>query len=161
MLDMQLPWWEFVLRAAAVYAFLLVLVRLSGKRTVGQFTPFDLVVVVLLSESVSNALGGGDDSLVGGMISAATLIALNLSLGFLTSHSKAAEEVVEGRAVLLGKDGQVDDRVLRRERVSHDDFKEALREHDCKLEDMGRAFLEIDGQISILKRRDRPAAAQD
>ena len=157
MLDMQLPWWEFVLRAAVVYLFLLVLVRLSGKRTIGQFTPFDLIVVVLLSESVSNALGGGDDSVSGGLISASTLIVLNLGLAWLTSRSKSAEQAVEGSAVLLGRDGKVFDTVLERERVSRDDFDEALREHDCTLQDMGRAFLETDGQISILKRRSQPA----
>ena len=59
MWDLSLPWWELTLRALAVYAALLLLMRLSGRRTVGQFTPFDLLVVMLLSESVSNALSGG------------------------------------------------------------------------------------------------------
>jgi len=152
MFELELPWWEFVLRGAAVYAFLLVLVRLSGKRTVGQFTPFDLVVVVLLSESVSNALVGGDQSLAGGLISAATLVVLNSGLAWLTSHSKTAEKVVEGSEVLLGRDGRVYEDILKRERVSRSDFDEALREHDCSLQEMRCAFLESDGKISILKR---------
>ena len=152
MLDMHLPWWEFVLRAGVVYLFLLTLVRLSGKRTVGQFTPFDLVVVVLLSESVSNALTGGDTSLAGGLIGAATLIALNFGLAWLTARSKAAEKIVEGREVVLGRHGQVYRDVLQRERVSEADFDEALREHDCSLQEMRCAFLETDGKISILKK---------
>jgi uncharacterized membrane protein YcaP (DUF421 family) len=152
MFELELPWWEFVLRGAAIYAFLLVLVRLSGKRTVGQFTPFDLVVVVLLSESVSNALVGGDQSLAGGMISAATLITLNSGLAWLTSHNKTAEKVVEGSEVLLGRDGKVYEDILKRERVSRADFDEALREHDCSLEQMRCAFLESDGKIAVLKK---------
>lgn len=152
MLDLHLPWWEFVVRGAAVYLALLLLVRLSGKRTVGQFTPFDLVVVVLLSESVSNALVGGDQSLVGGLISATTLITLNYGFAWLTARSKVAEKIVEGREVVLGRHGRVYGDVLQRERVSQADFDEALREHDCSLEEMRCAFLETDGQISILKR---------
>lgn len=152
MLDLQLPWWEFIVRAGAVYLALLVLVRLSGKRTVGQFTPFDLVVVVLLSESVSNALTGGDQSLVGGLIGAATLITLNFGLAWLTARSKTAEKIVEGREVVLGRHGKVYKDVLERERVSQADFDEALREQDCSLHEMRCAFLETDGKISILKR---------
>ena len=66
MLDLSIPAWEFVVRAAVVYIALLVMVRISGKRTVGQFTPFDLVVVLLLSESVSGAIAAQDKSLAGG-----------------------------------------------------------------------------------------------
>ena len=105
MFDMDLPWWEFIARGAVIYLALLVLVRLSGKRTVGQFTPFDLVVVLLLSEAVSNGLSGGDDSVSGGLIVAATLVGLNFGLALLTSRSRRAEELLEGREVLLGRNG--------------------------------------------------------
>ena len=152
MFDLELPWWEFVVRACVVYACLLVLIRLSGKRTVGQFTPIDLVVVLLLSESVSNGLSGGDPSLAGGLISAATLIALNTSVGWLTSHNAALERVIQGREVVLGRNGKIYTEILKRELVSDADFQEALREHDCKLQDMRCAFLETDGTISVLKR---------
>jgi hypothetical protein len=75
MFDMEAPWWEFILRAGVVYVALLVMVRVSGKRTVGQFTPFDLVVVMLLSEAVSGSINGQDGSLPGGLIAGATLVA--------------------------------------------------------------------------------------
>jgi hypothetical protein len=74
MFDMDLPWWEFVVRGAVVYLALLVMVRLSGRRTISQLTPFDLLVVMLLSEAVSNGMSGGDNSVGGGLIIAATLI---------------------------------------------------------------------------------------
>lgn len=152
MFDMQLPWWEFILRGTVIYIALLVLVRLSGKRTVGQFTPFDLVVVLLLSEAVSNALTGGDHSLVGGLVVAATLIALNFGLGWLTSHSDRVEKAVEGREVLLGRNGVIYEDVCKRQRVSLADVDKVLREHDCLLKEMRCAFLEADGNISIIKK---------
>jgi uncharacterized membrane protein YcaP (DUF421 family) len=107
MLEMSVPWWELVLRAAVVYASLLVMVRVSGKRSVGQFTPFDLLVMLLLSEAVSNGLSGGAESLIGGLSLAATLIGLNLLLGYLTSHSATLEKLAEGTPVLLGRDGRL------------------------------------------------------
>ena len=96
MLEMSHPWWEFILRASVVFVVLLVFVRLSGKRTVGQFTPFDLLVVMLLSEGVSNSLSGGDESLFGGLIVAATLIFLNLLLAFGSARSQKFSDVIEG-----------------------------------------------------------------
>lgn len=152
MLDLELPWWEFIVRAVAVYAFLLLLVRLSGKRTVGQFTPFDLLVVMLLSEAVSNALSGGDSSVTGGLISAATLIGLNFGLAWITSRSDQLEKAIDGQPVVLARNGKIYAEMLKRERVSVADFHEALREHDCALEDLRCAFLESDGKISVMKR---------
>src|SRR5262245_47759176 len=92
MLELRLPWWEFPVRAAIVYFVLLALVRRSGKRTVGQFTPFDLLVVMLLSEAVSNSLSGSDESILGGLLIAVTLVLLNASMGLLTSRSKRMEK---------------------------------------------------------------------
>jgi len=152
MFDMDLPWWEFIARGAVIYLVLLVLVRLSGKRTVGQFTPFDLVVMLLLSEAVSNGLSGGDDSVTGGLIAAATLVALNFGMAWLTSHSSRAEQMIEGREVLLGRNGVLYEDVMRRERVSPADVQKVLRENDCLLKEMRCAFLEADGSISVIKK---------
>jgi uncharacterized membrane protein YcaP (DUF421 family) len=147
------PWWELVLRAAVVYVLLLVLIRVSGRRTVGQFTPFDLLVVMLLSESVSNALSGGDDSLGAGLLSAATLVGLNLLVAMVTARSGAVQTVLEGEPVLVGKDGKIFHQVLRKHHVPESDLRQALREADCELASMQCAFLEADGQVSILKKK--------
>jgi uncharacterized membrane protein YcaP (DUF421 family) len=152
MTDMDLPWWEFVVRAAIIYLFLLVMVRVSGKRTVGQFTPFDLLVVMLLSEGVSNSLSGGDTSLLGGLLVAATLIAINLMVAFATARSQKIQELVEGRPVLIGRDGEVFRERLQEQHVSMTDFNQALREADCELVNMRCAFLEIDGKITIQQK---------
>lgn len=151
MFDMDLPWWEFVVRGVAVYLLLLVMVRISGRRTVGQFTPFDLLVVMLLSEAVSNSLSGGDDSLIGGLIAAATLVAVNAVIALATSRNERIAKIVDGEAVLIGRDGVFFDKVLRDCRMSGSDVDEALREHDCPRSKMKCAFLEADGQITILQ----------
>jgi len=152
MFDMDLPWWEFIVRGLAVYLLLLVMVRLSGRRTVGQFTPFDLLVVMLLSEAVSNSLSGGDDSLIGGLIAAATLVAINSTVALLSSRSASFEKLVDGSAVLIGRDGVFFDKVVRGCRLSESDIEEALREHDCPRSEMKCAFLEADGEITIMRK---------
>ena len=151
MLDMDLPWWEFVVRALVVYVALLAMVRLSGRRTVGQFTPFDLLVVMLLSEAVSNSLTGGDESVAGGLILALTLVAVNSIVAVLSARSKSFSAVVDGTAILIGRDGVFFDNVLKRCRIPESDVEEALREADCPRHKMKCAFLEADGEISILK----------
>jgi uncharacterized membrane protein YcaP (DUF421 family) len=152
MLDMDLPWWEFIVRGTVVYLALLVMVRLSGRRTVGQLTPFDLLVVMLLSEAVSNSLSGGDDSLAGGLIIAATLIALNVTVAMLSARSRRMSEMLDGSAVLIGRDGKFYDKVVKQCRIPEADIEQALRTNDCQREDMRCAFLETDGEITILKK---------
>ncbi|MES2756257.1 MAG: YetF domain-containing protein [Pseudomonadota bacterium] len=151
MFDMDLPWWEFMVRGAIVYIVLLVMVRVSGKRTVGQFTPFDLLVVMLLSEAVSNSLSGGDSSLIGGLLIAATLLGLNMLMALASSRSKKFSKLLDGTAVLLGRDGKFFDNVVKELRLGQSDLDEALREADCSLEEMQCAFLEADGDITIMK----------
>jgi len=152
MFDMDLPWWEFVARGAMVYLALLVMVRLSGRRTISQLTPFDLLVVMLLSEAVSNGLSGGDDSVSGGLIIAATLIVLNASIGMLSARNRKLESLFDGEAVLLGRDGVFFDKIVKRNRVGESDLEQALREADCARHEMQCAFLEPGGSITIMKR---------
>jgi uncharacterized membrane protein YcaP (DUF421 family) len=152
MLDMAMPWWEFVVRGATVYLVLLILVRVSGKRTVGQFTPFDLLVVMLLSEAVSNSLSGEDNSVIGGLLVASTLIALNLLIGFVSSRSRDLEEAFEGSPVLLGRDGKMFDDLLLKHRIGKGEIERALRKSDCELCEMAFAILETDGEINVKKK---------
>lgn len=153
MFDLSLPWWEFVARAAIIYAVLLVMVRLTGKRTVGQFTPFDLIVVMLLAEGVTGSLSGGDESLPGGLIIAATLVTLDVLIAVATSRSRKVDKLVQGDPVLIGRDGVIYRDVLKRERVAIADVEKALRSADCAREDMRLAILEADGNISIMKKQ--------
>src|SRR6266568_4248198 len=107
MWQLSISWWELILRVVIIYAFLLVLLRLSGKRQVGQLAPFDLVLLLVLSNSVQNAMNGGDNSVSGGMVTACTLVAANYTIGWLTFRSKKIEALIEGRPVILIHDGQI------------------------------------------------------
>lgn len=156
MLDLQIPWWEFIVRASIVYAALLVMVRLTGKRTVGQFTPFDLIVVMLLAEAVSGSVNAQDSSLVGGLIAAVTLVALDVLISIATSRSRKLDALVEGSAVVIGRDGVIYKDVLKRERVAESDVEKSLRESDVDLQEMRLAILEADGRISVLKKQPSP-----
>jgi uncharacterized membrane protein YcaP (DUF421 family) len=152
MFDLQAPWWEFIVRAAVVYLVLLVMVRVTGKRTVGQFTPFDLIVIMLLSEGVSGSLHGDDSSLPGGLIVAATLVALDVVIAVATARSRKVDAVLDGTPVLIGRDGVIYRDVLKRERVPIADLEKALRASDCEVEEMRMAILEADGNINILRK---------
>ncbi|MDR6214956.1 YetF domain-containing protein [Paracidovorax wautersii] len=144
---------ELVGRAAVVYGVLLLLMRATGKRTVGQFTPFDLLVVMLVSEAAGPSMTGDDHSIWGGLLVCLILIALNTLVGVVTARSRLAERLLEGEAVLLGRDGRIFDATRKRHRVSQNDIEQALREADCDLDELRYAFLEADGSVSIQKRR--------
>ena len=126
--QLSAPWWHFVLRAGVVYLLVMLLMRVSGKRAVGQFTPFDLVLLILIGNAVQNGLNGGDNSLTGAGIMATTLIVLNYAVAFASSRSHKAERLVEGVPVVLARDGRLFEQVLRRQLVSDADFHKALRQ---------------------------------
>jgi uncharacterized membrane protein YcaP (DUF421 family) len=156
--ELSAPWWHFVLRAGVIYVLVMVLVRASGKRAVGQFTPFDLILLILIGNAVQNGINGGDNSLTGAFIMATTLIALNYAVAFLTSRSARVERVVEGAPVVIARNGKLFEAVLRRELVSRDDFKEALRMNGLSdVEDVELALLETNGSISVMPREEAAA----
>lgn len=154
MFALSAPWWQFVLRAVVIYVLVMVLMRLSGKRAVGQFTPFDLVLVILLGNAVQNGINGGDNSLTGAVIMASTLIALNYLVAQLTMRYRSVEKLVEGEPVVLARHGKVFKKVLRRELVSEDDFEKALRKNNVEdVADCEVVLLETNGQISMVPKQ--------
>jgi uncharacterized membrane protein YcaP (DUF421 family) len=135
-----------------IYVVVLVGVRLSGKREVGQMTPFDLTLLLLISNSVQNAMTGPDTSLLGGVVAASTLLLLNYLVAEFSGRDRRFRKVVEGQPSLLVHDGEVISSHMDREHVSMDELNRALREHGiahCK--DVALAVLEVDGSISCLK----------
>lgn len=154
--QLSAPWWHFVLRGVVVYVMVMVLMRLSGKRAVGQFTPFDLVLLILVGNAVQNGINGGDNSLTGAFVMATTLIVLNYLVALATSRSQRVEHLVEGVPVVVARDGKVFRQVLRSQLVSDDDFEEALRNNGLRdVSDVDIALLETNGKISVVaKRRD-------
>ena len=153
--QLSAPWWHFVLRAVVIYVMVMLLVRMSGKHTIGQFTTFDLVLVILIGNAVQNGINGGDNSLTGAAIMATTLIALNYGVAFVTSRNRKVEKFVEGVPVVLARNGKLFDGVLRRELVSREDFREALRMNGVEdVSEVELALLETNGSISVVKKRD-------
>lgn len=153
MLDMSLEWWEFIVRGTIVYLALLVIVRMSGKRTIGQFTPFDLLVVMLLSEAVSSSMVGGDESVIGGLIVVVTMVILNVAIAYIASRSHKLEDVIEGSEVLLGRDGKLFEDVLRANRIGRSEILRALHAADISMEEMDFLILEADGTINVLSKK--------
>lgn len=152
--DLAMPWWEFILRAVVVYAVVLGMVRLSGKRALGQITPFDVLLIVLLGNAVQNALLGKDTSLGGGLLLAATLIGINYGVGWLSTRSAKVETLVEGEPVLIARDGEVLASVLKRELVTRADLEAAMRQQGCThISEVSMALLEINGHITIVPRQ--------
>ena len=148
-----IPAWHFILRAVVTYIFLLILLRCTGKRQVGQMAPFDLVLLLVLSNAVQNSMNGGDNSITGGMILAATLVALNWGVAWLTYRNKRLERLIEGRPVILIHDGHVDARSLNEVRMTRHELEAALRAQGCAgPEEVRFAVLENNGNVSVIRR---------
>ena len=153
MLNLAVPWWELILRSAIVYAALLLILRVTGKRQVGQLAPFDLVLLLVLSNAVQNSMNGGDNSLIGGLISACTLIALNYAVGEAAFRSKRLEAIIEGRPVIVVHNGRVFEDVLAHVQLTHHELLSALRQSGCAcIDDVQSAILENNGAISVIRR---------
>ncbi|QNP39568.1 DUF421 domain-containing protein [Lysobacter solisilvae (ex Woo and Kim 2020)] len=150
MFQMSAPWWVFVLRGIAVYVLVTGLMRVSGKRAMGQFTPFDMIMLILIGNTVQNGINGGDNSLTGAFFMAGTLMALNWIAAWGSARSQRFRWLMEGRPTLLAKDGEVYWPVLRQQLIARSDFITAMRLAGCSSEkDVKRAMLEPNGHIMI------------
>lgn len=145
-----------VFRTVAVYTVLLIGLRLAGKRELGQMSPFDLVVLLVISNSVQNAMIGPDTSLNAGLLAAFTLLVLNWAVDSWVTRNGWFRKSVIGTPTLLVSDGKLIPEHLRREGVTSEEVLQALREHGVDdLSTVKMAVLEVDGSISVV-----PASAQ-
>lgn len=153
MFDLTTPWWEIILRTAVVYVVVLVLLRAAGKRELGQMSPVDLVVILVIANAVQNAMTGGDNSLIGGVVAASTLVGMNIVFGRVAHKIPYLEHLFESEPTPLIKDGTPIKRNLDRENVELDELMMAAREHG--IDDIAKvdaAYLERDGSISIIPK---------
>ncbi len=149
----EIPIIEKILRSLIVYVFLLVMFRLLGKRQVGQMTPFDLIVLLILSNVLQNAMIGPDNSVAGGLIGAATVLGANRVLSRVAYDHPRLERIVERISTLLVHDGKFLEENIRRETISRDDLLSNLRSQGCfALSEVHAAVLEASGKISLLRR---------
>ena len=138
-------------KTTVVYLFLVVGLRLLGKRELGQMTIYDLVLLIVLANAVQNAMVGNDSSLGGGIIAAVTLLVINRLFNLVLSRSPKLEHFMVGEPTLIVNDGVIIENRLRREGVTHEQLMAALREHGLDdLNDVHLAILEVDGTISVV-----------
>jgi uncharacterized membrane protein YcaP (DUF421 family) len=143
---------EIVGRSLVVYVAILVGLRLGGRRELGQLTPFDLVLILLVANAVQNAMVGTDTTLGGGLVAAATLLVANFVIARLRLRSQPLRRFIEGVPVVLIQRGEWVEANMRREGVTHDEVGAAIREHG-EVDDVTQvelAVLETDGSISIV-----------
>jgi uncharacterized membrane protein YcaP (DUF421 family) len=145
---------DAVIRAAIVYAFLLAVLRISGKRTLAQITTFDFVLLLIISEAAQQALVSNDNSMINAAILVTTLVGMNILISVLKQRSKLVERVLEGLPLVIVADGKPLRERMDKARVDMDDIMDAAREaHGLEsLEQIKHAVLERSGQISIIPR---------
>jgi Predicted membrane protein len=154
MFVLALPILEKILRPVFVYVFLIVSLRLSGKRELVQLNPFDLVVLLTLSNTVQNAIIGDDNTLTGGVIGATSLLVVNyLVVRFLYKH-RALDQLVEGRADVLIEDGKVKTQHLKKELITIAQLEAAARKQGFdSLSEVQQCVLEPGGTISFIGKK--------
>jgi len=154
MFVISLPILEKILRPAIVYFFLVVMLRLSGKRELVQLNPFDLVVLLTLSNTVQNAIIGDDNSVSGGLLGATSLLAINyLVVRFLYKH-KALDQIVEGKADILIEGGKVRPKLLKQELITVAQLEAAARKQGFgSLSEVDQCILEPGGALSFIGKK--------
>jgi uncharacterized membrane protein YcaP (DUF421 family) len=149
---------EVVLRTAVVYLFLVVALRLSGKREVAQLSVFELIVILVISDAVQNSMIGENVTLWGGLVAVTTLLVLDLVLKRITQRSKRLRRALEGEPRLLIRDGRLLVKAIEEEGLDVEEIRAAVRSHGvADIDDVRLAVLETDGSISVIARDDTQA----
>jgi uncharacterized membrane protein YcaP (DUF421 family) len=149
----DIPVWEKIVRSAVIYLFILLAFRFTGKRQVGQLTPFDLVLLLIISNVVQNAIIGNDNSLGGGILGAVTILVLNYLMVAVTYRFKPFRRLMAGEPTLLVHNGRVLHDKMAQEKITMEDLDAALRKSGLASVDKVRyAVLEENGQISVVPK---------
>lgn len=141
-----------VVRAVVVYGFLVAALRLAGRRELAQMTSFDLVLLLVISNAVQNAINAGDNSLGGGLLSALVLLALNSVVGWATWRWRRVERLLQGQPLRIVTDGKIHLGALRKERLTVAELRSALRKQGIgRIAECAQVTLEPDGTLSVLR----------
>lgn len=150
------------LRVTVIYVALLALLRLGGRRELAQLTPADMLLLLLLSEAVSPALTGGEDSIGAGLFGAAFLIGLTWIISRLTFRSRKFEALVEGRTIVLVRNGKLDQAQLRSMLITDQQLRTSMHQHGVtRIEQIAVAYVEPSGKVTIIKRDEEPDEEPD
>jgi uncharacterized membrane protein YcaP (DUF421 family) len=151
-MDLSSPWWVYALRGAGVYLGLLILLRLLGKRSFGEMTTFDIVVLMLVGGTLRTAIIGDDKEPLAAVIGVLAIFLLDKAIAWTCARWPGLDRVVEGKASLLARDGQLIDGALRRHDMSEEAFLRVLREKGLReVGDVAEVRLEANGKISVLR----------
>lgn len=151
--ELAVPWWELILRSILIYVAFLIGLRLFGKREIGQFTMFDLVLILLVANALQPAITGPDSSVLGGIIIIATLLVLNRGLALARRRFPIVDRLVSPQPTVLARHGKWVRGALDQEGLSIQDVETALREHGVERVDETReCVLEEDGSISVVPK---------
>ena len=154
---LSIPGAELIIRAIGVYLFILLLLRVSGKKQLTQMSPTDFVAILLISNAVQNSMNGGDNSLAGGLILASVLVFMSWLISVLTYRNRVWRRIFEGVPTLLIHKGHFVQRNLDRERITVQELKSLLRRqgiHD--FEKVRQAILESDGTLDVTREKNGP-----
>lgn len=152
---MSFPYWQFIIRAAVVYIAVIILIRLGGKRQIGQMGTGEFVAILLISNAVQNSMNGGDNSITGGLLIGLVVILLSLMVAYFSYRSDRFEKVVQGNPTLLIRHGEVLHRNLNREMLNIHELKTMLRRQGIyTIDEVSIAILEGDGNLTVIKDTD-------
>ncbi|TLY28750.1 MAG: DUF421 domain-containing protein [Ignavibacteria bacterium] len=152
-MNMTMHFLEIALRAATIYIVVLLGLRLLGKKHVAQLSIVDLVLILLISNSVQNAMVGDDSSLIGGIVAAGTLLALSFILNFVFYRSRRFESFIEGTPTLLIHNGRIIRSHLESEEITEEELERVIREHGIEnILDVKVAVMESDGMVSVIPK---------
>jgi len=155
LLQTELPIWQLVARAAVVYIAVLIMLRLCGKREMAQLGMPEFIGILLISDAVQNSMMGSDTSLAGGLIVAATILAMSRSLQFAMFRSTRAEHLIQGRPALLVHSGEIAYDNLRKEMLTIRELKALLAKQGVTdIEQVAEATLESDGYVSVILKHE-------
>jgi uncharacterized membrane protein YcaP (DUF421 family) len=145
------PYFDIIIRSASVYLFMLIALRIFGKKELSQLNTADVILILLISNSVQNAMVGSNISLLGGLAAASVLFAINFILKKLMCKSRWFSDFMQEKPEILIHDGKLDFKTLSKLNITSDELQEAMREHGVEhFTEVKLAMLEIDGNISII-----------
>jgi uncharacterized membrane protein YcaP (DUF421 family) len=159
---LTVPVWNLILRAVVVYLSVLIILRIAGKRQLAQMSPTEFVAILLISNAVQNAMNGGDNSLVGGLVLAIAIIITSWCISALTYRHRRVRQLFEGTPTLMVYRGKTVEKNMDKEHLSLSELRALLREqgmHDFA--EIHSAVLEADGHLSVIRKVDFKKGARE
>jgi len=153
MWTLDTPWYELVIRGTAIFFFMFIIMKLWGKKHLGEMAAFDFILLLFISEAVQNSLVDDDKSIPGGMIVIATFLFWNILLNKITYRSRRLERLIDGEPKVLVKDGKVDTEMMAKQQITKQELYEAMRQEGVdELRKVKQATLETNGHVSIIEQ---------